>query len=232
MLAERPLLSAPTVNASGVFFFLFRSVVAIRYPFFLIAIVMGSRRPPSLVPGWLIVVTLAVLLHELGHASVARFYGQDPVIELHAMGGTTSWQWRGAPRWHQRALISLAGPAAGFVAAGLVYAAATASAGAAIAYPVLVAIDDFLWVTIAWGVFNLLPILPLDGGAVVEALLASRFDATRARRVARIVSCGCGVLGAAFALAAGQLWAGALCALFTWNNLQQLRGGPAEVKAP
>jgi stage IV sporulation protein FB len=229
-VAEGPLLSTPRVDRSGIFLWLLHNVVAVRYSFFLVVLLMASRRPPLLLPGWLLVVTIAILLHELGHAVTARAYGQNPAIELHAMGGTTSWQWRGRPRWHQRALIALAGPAVGFAAGGLLYAATT-MLSAAWPFPalVLIAVRDFLWVTLAWGAFNLLPILPLDGGGVAEAVLSSRLDEARARFLARVLSCVCGALCAVLAIAGGQVWAGVLCALFTWNNLQKLRGVPGGV---
>jgi Zn-dependent protease len=223
-VAEGQLLSAPTLGKDGIFFWLFRNAVAIRYPFFLVALLMGGRRPPPLLPGWLIVVTLAILLHELGHAVAARTLGQDPAIELHAMGGTTSWRWRGVARWHQRAAISLAGPLVGFVAAGLVYAALALLGAGRLPYPLIVAVGDFLWVTIAWGAFNLLPILPLDGGGIIEAVLCARLDEARARHFARVVSCACGAICAILAIAASQVWAGVLCALFAWSNLQRIRG--------
>jgi len=73
---------------------------------------------PPLLLEWLVVVFISVLLHEIGHALVARRFGLSPHITLHSMGGLTSWSevTEIAPLKHLA--ISLAGPAAGFLLGG------------------------------------------------------------------------------------------------------------------
>ncbi len=141
---------------------------------------------------WVAAVFLGVVVHELGHAAAMRFYGRRPWITLYALGGLTSSQQDG---WHGTAtgatlreiIISVAGPAAGFVLAGLV-ALAVWVAGYAIAFefglPMLLNIQmepvgsqvlsEFiyylLFVSIFWGVINLLPIYPLDGGQIAREI--------------------------------------------------------------
>lgn len=68
---------------------------------------------------WLLITPVAVLVHELGHAVVARTTGAKPEIALAGFGGVTSFT---PPRELSRArsiAISLAGPAVG-LAIGLV----------------------------------------------------------------------------------------------------------------
>lgn len=119
---------------------------------------------------WLVVVFISVLLHELGHALVARRFGLSPQITLYSMGGLTSWSevTEIAPPKHLA--ISLAGPAAGFLLGGVLFVAAPVLLRAVPSELLTVAYHDLLWVNIGWGVFNLLPILPLDGGHVLLTL--------------------------------------------------------------
>jgi membrane-associated protease RseP (regulator of RpoE activity) len=57
---------------------------------------------------------------------------------------------------------------------------------------------DVAWVSLGWGIMNLLPILPLDGGRVTVVLL-HRLNVEDAERLARLIS-----VGAALGLA---IWA-------------------------
>jgi Zn-dependent protease len=120
---------------------------------------------------------------------------------------------------------SLAGPGVGFVAGGLVWwLAGVLEFDEYSPYLVRLAFRDFMWVSLGWGLFNLLPILPLDGGSALEAILERHLGADRARYSARVCSCVVGGLVAVLALGSGMVWAGILCGLFTYNNLMALRG--------
>jgi stage IV sporulation protein FB len=225
-LIEGALVSRPVASRHGVFFWLLRTLVTVRYTFFLAAFLLGLRSDS--VAGlfvWVAVLFVAILLHELGHALAAQFYRQNPQIELHAMGGTTKWVWVDELAWHQRVVISLAGPGSGFVVGGLLY---LGSALVPVNEPYLLRLAryDFLWVTLGWGLFNLLPLLPLDGGQVLSETLEHRLGARRGRQVARKVSCIVGFVGLVAGFALNQLWAGLLCGLFAFDNLQRMRGLP------
>ena len=119
---------------------------------------------------WVVVVFISVLLHELGHALVARWFGLSPQITLYSMGGLTSWseEIEIAPPKHLA--ISLAGPGAGFLLGGVLFVAAPTLLRAMPSELLTVAYYDLLWVNIGWGIFNLFPILPLDGGHVLLTL--------------------------------------------------------------
>src|SRR5436309_2863710 len=85
----------------------------------------GGRADPTRIVLWVASVFFSVLIHELGHATMGRAFGLAPQIDIHGMGGTTSWQVPiGAPAMTtgRRVLISLAGPGIGFVFGGIVYA--------------------------------------------------------------------------------------------------------------
>jgi stage IV sporulation protein FB len=225
-MIEGALLSRPVASRHGVFFWLLRTLVKVRYTFFLTAFLLGLRRQSvAALFVWVVVLLVAILLHELGHGLAARFYGQSPQIELHAMGGTTTWAWVDELKWYQRVVISVAGPGIGFVIGGLLYL------GAALVpvdepYLLRLARYDFLWVAIAWGIFNLLPMLPLDGGQVLSETLEHWLGSTHGRLRARKVSCVTGFIGLVVGFALNQPWAGLLCGIFAFDNLQRMRGLP------
>jgi Zn-dependent protease len=125
---------------------------------------------PPLLLEWVVVVFISVLLHELGHALVARQFGLSPQITLHSMGGLTSWSEVAEIAPLKHLAISLAGPAAGFLLGGILFVAAPTLLSAVPSELLTVAYGDLLWVNIGWGVFNLFPILPLDGGHVLLTL--------------------------------------------------------------
>src|SRR6266480_620253 len=71
---------------------------------------------------WTAVVLVSVLVHELGHAGAVVAFGLNPQIDLHGLGGTTSWPGGSSLSYGKRIVISLAGPAMGFVAGGVAVA--------------------------------------------------------------------------------------------------------------
>lgn len=135
---------------------------------------------------WVAVVFQGILMHEFGHALAGRAFGRTPRIELVALGGLTWWE-QGTPMSPGRNLIvSAAGPAVGIFVGSL----------SLVLMDVLQMPDPSLgrymfrslvWVNLGWGLLNLLPIMPLDGGNIV----ASLFDfatPSRGRLLASYVS--------------------------------------------
>ena len=166
--------------------------------FWLIALLFGASGDLIQLPIWVFVVFVSILIHELGHALAMRRYGQPSRIILHFAGGLTvpepvSWGSRWASvalRPNQEIFISLAGPGAGFVLAALVVVVVIISGGSIITnwlfgvIPLPVAalmpiggrvisllVTMMLWVNVFWGLINLLPVYPLDGGNVSRYLL-------------------------------------------------------------
>ncbi len=188
---------------------------------FLIVFLSAQEKRLDHIAIWAGVALLSVLAHELGHALVARRFGLQPQIALQGMGGLTHWQTdRDIGHWRSIA-ISLAGPFAGFLVAGALVLAGKAGlhpAGDRAAF----ALDTAVTVNVVWGVFNLAPMLPLDGGNVLRSFL-NIVTKGRGEKPARIISVvvGCGFLVLAFRW--GQLWLGGIAALFTWSNIQAYR---------
>ena len=140
--------------------------------FFVLSLFLGASRGLnlSLLLEWVVVVFISVLLHELGHALVARQFGMSPQITLYSMGGLTSWSETTEISPPKHLAISVAGPAAGFLLGGILFVAAPTLLSAMESELLTIAYYDLLWVNIGWGIFNLLPILPLDGGHVLLTL--------------------------------------------------------------
>lgn len=112
---------------------------------------------------WIPVLFLSVLLHELSHAAMigAFGYGASKVM-LAGLGGVTLNK-RVAKPWHDM-VISAAGPAASFV-----IAFGAALLRGRVHDPMFLAFLPLLaTANLAWGVFNLIPVSPLDGGGIVR----------------------------------------------------------------
>jgi Zn-dependent protease len=118
-----------------------------------------------LIPVFMAVAGVSVLLHEFGHATAQRSFGAHPAITLTSFGGYTT----GPVQPRGRSLVvSLAGPGAGFVVG--ILGVALSQVVTSDSRIVRTALDDLIWVNIIWGIFNLLPVLPLDGGHVAADL--------------------------------------------------------------
>jgi Zn-dependent protease len=116
---------------------------------------------------WIAVVFGAVLVHELGHALAYRYYGSAAAIILWMFGGLTLAD-RAPYRRGARIVVTLAGPFAGFALAALLYGLARLTPWPVRGVPRELAFTYHLLIVVNlyWGIFNLLPVYPLDGGQV------------------------------------------------------------------
>ncbi|MGC4120206.1 MAG: M50 family metallopeptidase [Myxococcales bacterium] len=116
---------------------------------------------------WVAAVFVSILVHELGHALAALALGTRSTIRLYSMGGLTIPE-KGLSRLGGIAM-SLAGPFAGFVAGGLVVLFSHLSPPtSALGQAVVVQLEGINFI---WGIVNLFPVLPLDGGHVLMGVL-------------------------------------------------------------
>ena len=126
----------------------------------------------------------SILLHELGHAVVARRHGVEiEEIDLWLLGGVA--RMKGYPKAAGDELrFALAGPAVTLAIAVLFGAVALALPSSAPA-GLRAVIEYQAFVNAAILVFNLLPAFPLDGGRVARALIWGRSgDLSKATAVA------------------------------------------------
>jgi Zn-dependent protease len=144
--------------------------------FFLTSLATGATgwRSPALLAVWFCVVLVSVLIHELGHALAFRRFGHGASIALHGLGGTTTSDGGRRLSHRQDLWVSLAGPAAGFLLGGLVLALQHFTPVGQAGGLVRSGVRALLWANFGWGLMNLLPILPLDGGHVLAALVRAR----------------------------------------------------------
>lgn len=190
--------------------------VKIEPAFFIITFFLGTGRGASLalIVEWMVVVLISVLLHELGHALTAKLFKLNPSISLYGMGGLTYWNAQFVVTPVRQLMITLAGPVAGFVFGLIVFLIGPIDPSS----PMLVsAYDDLLWVNIGWGVFNLLPMLPMDGGNVL-ATLETWIRGKQSRVVSHSISLMLALGFFALALSFKLFWVGLLAAWFGYSN--------------
>jgi Zn-dependent protease len=131
-----------------------------------------------------------VVLHELGHALMARRFGiATRDITLYPIGGVATLE-RMSEKPVEELLIALAGPAVNVAILGLL-------ASAFIVYPQAFAsfmdleqrniLVDLARVNLTLVLFNMLPAFPMDGGRVFRALLVPVLGRLAATEVAATV---------------------------------------------
>src|SRR4051812_20401121 len=144
-----------------------------------------------------VIVCLAfasVLLHELGHALVARKLGvRVSGIELGFFGGAAKMVDMPRTSSHE-IMIAAAGPAVSLVLAGL-----GLGLGAMTHVPLIAWLG---WTNLIIALFNLIPALPMDGGRILRAALSRKMSFFRATeisvKVARVAAVGFALFGLAY----------------------------------
>jgi Zn-dependent protease len=199
------------------------------HPWFLLtAAMLGAGGSTQLVPllVWVAVVFVGVLLHELGHALTGKAFGLEPEIDLLAFGGLTSWRGggRSAMGTAKRVAISVAGPFTGIAIGGAtwLYQRSLMDSGNMPSSGVWLLLSDIWFVNFFWGVVNLLPILPLDGGNVLFAV-AQKVTRGSGERPARTISLVvAGAIGL-YCVSRGMIFNAVFAGLFALQNFQALR---------
>jgi Zn-dependent protease/predicted transcriptional regulator len=164
-----------------------------------------------------------VLLHEYGHALMARHYGiPTKDITLLPIGGVARLE-RMPDKPSQELWVALAGPAVNLGIAVVLGAwltlthswdpLSTLSATQGGLAERLLAVNGFLVL------FNLLPAFPMDGGRVLRSLLAMRIEYARATRIAASIGQGMAVLFGFAGLFGNPMLL--LIALFVWIGAGQ-----------
>ena len=155
------------MSASQPHFRLFGIPVRVELMFFLLPLISLTSRDVPAAMVWTALVFTGVLAHELGHALAMKHYGFAPAITLHGLGGLTHFPVGAQPTPKQHFFITLAGPSVGLtlgvIALGLQVFVRDP--------PPLVttAIGDALWINLGWSIINLLPVLPWDGGLILDS---------------------------------------------------------------
>jgi Zn-dependent protease len=149
----------------------------------------------------------SILLHELGHAIVARRNGVEiEEIDLWLLGGVA--RMAGYPKTASAELrFAIAGPAVTLVI-GALFVAVGAALPSSSPEALRALVDYQAFVNLAILVFNLIPAFPLDGGRVARAVIWGRNgDVERATEIAASIGRGFGVAMIALGVAGAVLGA-------------------------
>lgn len=206
------LLGEPERTQFDLNFRLFGIPVRIHPYFWIVGLLLGRNAGNArALLTWMAAFFLGILCHELGHALVMQSQGARPWITLHGFGGLASCdRMRGlrsanAESWRQLA-VSAAGPLAGFIIAAVVVGLVLASDHAVkveigVPFGLSVGIDQVIWtpylsffidkllfVTVVYGILNLVPVYPLDGGQIAREVAMMLFGAAEGIRQSLLFS--------------------------------------------
>jgi Zn-dependent protease len=211
-------------------FSLFGIPVRVVPTFWLLAVLLGwdNLNEPgigfALLLIWIAVVFVSILVHELGHALTAYLFGYPPRIMLYHFGGVAMYEPYRDYTTGKAILITLAGPAAGFLLAGAAFVAMIGLGVADVAVAELVdeGIGMLLVVNLVWTVLNLMPVLPLDGGQVCREVCVS-LNPQRGMNWALWVSIvTAGLIGAGL-LAIREIYGGVMFLMLAFGSYQELQ---------
>ncbi|MBI1798563.1 MAG: site-2 protease family protein [Candidatus Eisenbacteria bacterium] len=160
-------------------FLLFVGLIAVQN-----GLLKGRLHEALIAVGLMLMAFGCVVLHEFGHALMARRFGIRTLdIVLLPIGGVARLQ-RMPERPQQEIAVALAGPAVNLAIV------ATLLLTRAVQWPVDPetithrAPEFLLFVNVVMLLFNLIPAFPMDGGRVLRAALALKLPFARATRIA------------------------------------------------
>ena len=171
---------------------------------------------------WIPILFLSILIHELAHAAMFGLFGYgSSQIVLGGIGGhTVAASRRDAKPW-QEMLISIAGPLSSFALAWLMVMLFRN-----VEYvrqdPMLVAfVPLMVRANFFWGLFNCIPITPLDGGQALRSFLRMFLPDRKAFPIAVWIGIVVGAAVAIYGLIARQIFVAVLIAWYVFMNYQQ-----------
>ena len=165
-----------------------------------------------------------VLLHEFGHALACRSVGgKADTIMLWPLGGIAFVQ---PPQRPGAVLWSIAaGPLVNLVLAPILIGAwilvSINHTETAFNNAILKLTFDLMAINIGLFIFNMLPIYPLDGGQILQAILWFFIGQVRSLKVSAAIGIFCSIVGGAYFLTTGNIW---LVIIAGFVGLQSYRG--------
>ncbi len=257
------LFMEPTPTPYDLRWHLFGIHVRVQPMFWLVSAVMGWSVATSAgfqyLLIWIACSFVSILIHELGHVWMGQLFGTRGHIVLYGFGGLAIGSNQLESRW-QRILVCAAGPLAGFVFLGLVLLFLWISNPPA--FPAYLALAKFqfgwtddirelaliglvrspmlritvsflIFINLLWGLVNLLPVWPLDGGQISRDLCEAAWpDAGLARSlgislvVAGLLAAHCllGVLGMQLVpLRFGSVYAALMFGMLAYQSFQMMQ---------
>jgi len=243
----RPVLITPTPTAFDLRFSLLGIPVRVHPLFWIVTIFMNRNLSPAFLLIWVAVVFVSIVVHEFGHALMARWIGWRPLeVILYGLGGLAVSD----PTYRNPYAsmgVALAGPVAGFVLAGIVllglgYAPqfSWGEVGPEQTLPLMSTplftistaqffdsepqwflFHSLLFVNIFWGLINLLPVYPLDGGQICREWMVMQDRREGVSRALWISIVAAGAV-AILALTKNQTYLGIMFAILSINCFMML----------
>ncbi|WP_432797048.1 site-2 protease family protein [Poriferisphaera sp. WC338] len=210
-------------NGSIRLFTVFGITVYLHWSWFLVAVIFIGLPQFGLNSIWGVFVYLAlfgiVLIHEFGHALACRSVGgKADTIVLWPLGGIAFVQ---PPQRPGAVLWSIAaGPLVNVVLVPITFVLMYAIVGGipqGQASGLKYFIIAITYINLALLIFNILPIYPLDGGQILQAILWFFVGRTKSLRIASGIGLVCAVVGGAACLVYGETWLFILALFIGWQ---------------
>lgn len=231
--------------------------------FWLVSVIMGwstIELGPQYMLIWVGCVFVSILIHELGHVWMGQILGSYGHIVLYSFGGLAIGSNHLHRRW-QRIAVCFAGPLAGFVFLAVMLLALWIWDPAVFPFyasivpfqlglplewfgerpmvpqipgeMMLFVINQLIFINLMWGLVNLLPVWPLDGGQISRDVCEGLSPASGLTHslgislvVAGLLAVHCFMVHSGrrlLPLSFGGLYAGILFALLAWQSFQMLQ---------
>ncbi len=214
----------------GIHLFTFKGIPVGFQPMFLVLIAILSIGIGSVTESivFAICAILGVLIHEFGHAFVAKHYGLKPQIVLHGFGGITLHSRSATDK--QNFLITFAGPLAGLVTGGVFFGI---NIVLLLFPPTYAFLNEFgvinlfltymFYVNFFWGIFNLIPIIPMDGSKVLNYVIRKFTNQKKAAKISAVIGIVLGVGLLAWSLLSHSMWMIIISAFLLMSNFSAVR---------
>jgi len=240
LLCPQYYMIRPSPN--DISFTLFGFPTSIQPFFWLIAVLLSAMSIGDInndMPIWIaklflgiVAILISILVHELGHALTFRYVFHTPsAIVLHGFGGFA------IPLQHYRrgfgftgavanSFLSFSGPLAGFILGILMFFLFLIAPkdGSHASELLLHFFNLMIWISIFWGIFNLLPIYPMDGGQISREFFLFFFP-RQGIRFSLILSMSVAATLAVLAFQHGIILVAFFCAYSAYQNYQEMMFG-------
>jgi stage IV sporulation protein FB len=175
---------------------------------------------------WILCEFISILVHEFGHALAAKSFGWRSEVVLYMMGGYAQPYITWGNSTARRVLMTFAGPGAGFILYAIVSGVELLLGHFQVEVSVLAfaAIYYLKFINLWWGLINLLPVYPLDGGQISADLFA-HYRRHDGHEIALKLSMAVGVLVAIYGYHEGNRMMTIMFGMLAYTNFQQLQSG-------